>query len=414
MSEVIASYLIHDPSGNWEKKAEGIALGLTIGSWTNLPLLEQEQLKKHKGRVVSIAPLQDCDRVNQYLDKQVAQAIIKIAYPAANFSADLPAVLTTVFGKLSLDGKVKLIDLEFHGDLLQAFPGPRFGVEGIRKKLGVYDRPLVMSIFKGVIGRDIQYLTEQLREQALGGVDLVKDDEILFDNELTPFEKRIVEGKRVLDEVYEETRHRTLYAVNLTGRTFELKEKARRAAELGADALLFNVFAYGLDVLQALREDDEIGLPIMAHPAVSGASTPSEFYGFSYSLLLGKLLRITGADFSLFPSPYGSVALPFEDAVSISDELIHPSKQLKQSFPVPSAGIHPGMVPLLIRDFGIDSVINAGGGVHGHPDGAAGGGRAFRDAIDAVLNGQTLQEAAQQSESLKKAIELWGTVEVTS
>jgi 2,3-diketo-5-methylthiopentyl-1-phosphate enolase len=414
MSEVIASYLIHDPLGNWEKKAEGIALGLTVGSWTNLPLLEQEQLKKHKGCVVSITPLQDCERVNQYLDKPVAQAIIKIAYPAANFSADLPAILTTVFGKLSLDGKVKLIDLEFHRDLLQAFPGPRFGIEGIRNKLGVYGRPLVMSIFKGVIGRDIPYLTEQLREQALGGVDLVKDDEILFDNELTPFEKRIVEGKRVLEEVYAETGQRTLYAVNLTGRTFELKEKAKRAAELGADALLFNVFAYGLDVLQALREDDDVALPIMAHPAVSGASTPSEFYGFSYSLLLGKLLRIAGADFSLFPSPYGSVALPFEDAVSISDELVRISKPLKQSFPVPSAGIHPGMVPLLIHDFGIDSVINAGGGVHGHPDGAAGGGRAFRDAIDAVLNGQTLQEAAQQSEPLKKAIELWGTVEVTA
>ncbi|WP_078409210.1 2,3-diketo-5-methylthiopentyl-1-phosphate enolase [Priestia abyssalis] len=414
MSEVIASYLIHDPSGDLEKKAEGIALGLTVGSWTNLPLLEQKQLQKHKGRVVSVSPLQDCERVNQYLDKQMTQAIIKIAYPAVNFSADLPAVLTTVFGKLSLDGKVKLIDLDFHPELLQAFPGPRFGIEGIREKLGVYDRPLVMSIFKGVIGRDIEYLTEQLREQALGGVDLVKDDEILFDNELTPFEKRITEGKRVLDEVFEQTGHRTLYAVNLTGRTFELKEKAKRAAELGADALLFNVFAYGLDVLQALREDDDIALPIMAHPAVSGASTPSEFYGFSYSLLLGKLLRIAGADFSLFPSPYGSVALPFEDAVSISDELVFASKQLKQAFPVPSAGIHPGMVPVLMHDFGIDSVINAGGGVHGHPDGAAGGGRAFRDAVDAVLNGQTLEQAAEQSEPLRKAIELWGTVEVPS
>ena len=41
--------------------------------------------------------------------------------------------------------------------------------------------------------------------------------------------------------------------------------------QAGADILLFNVFAYGLDVLQSLAEDDEIPVPIMAHPAVSGA-----------------------------------------------------------------------------------------------------------------------------------------------
>lgn len=196
MSEIVASYLLHDEKGNFEKKAEGIALGLTVGSWTNLPQLEQEQLRKHKGRVVDITPLEDCDRVNNYLEQTTKQAIVKIGYPLSNYTNDLPAILVTVFGKLSLDGKVKLLDLEFSQEALAAFPGPRFGIEGIREKLKVYDRPLVMSIFKGVIGRDMDYLTEQLRAQALGGVDLVKDDEILFDNELTPFEKRITEGKK--------------------------------------------------------------------------------------------------------------------------------------------------------------------------------------------------------------------------
>ncbi len=79
--------------------------------------------------------------------------------------------------------------------------------------------------------------------------------------------------------------------------------------QAGADILLFNVFSYGLDVLQSLAEDDEIPVPIMAHPAVSGAYSASKLYGVSSPLLLGKLLRYAGADFSLFPSPYGSVAL---------------------------------------------------------------------------------------------------------
>ena len=131
-----------------------------------------------------------------------------------------------------------------------------------------------------MIGRNIGYLKTQLRDQAIGGVDIVKDDEILFENALTPLTKRIVSGKEVLQSVYETYGHKTLYAVNVTGRTFDLKENAKRAVQAGADILLFNVFAYGLDVLQSLAEDDEIPVPIMAHPAVSGAYSASSYMEF--------------------------------------------------------------------------------------------------------------------------------------
>lgn len=403
MSILTATYQLYGKPGSFEKKAEGIALGLTIGSWTNLPLLEQEQLKQHKGNVISIKEFEENPHP---LKSGLIKAEVSIAYPSANFSADLPAILTTVFGKLSLDGEVKLLDLDFSDELLKHFPGPRFGIEEIRHTLGVTGRPLLMSIFKGVIGRDLDYLSTQLRQQALGGVDLVKDDEILFDNPLTPFEKRIIAGKEVLTQVYEETGHRTLYAVNLSGRTSELRSKARKARELGADALLFNVHAYGLDVMQELAEDDDIALPLMAHPAFSGAFTSSSFYGLATPLALGKLTRYAGADFSLFPSPYGSVALEKSSALSLGEELTKKSS-LKRSFPVPSAGIHPGLVPLLMADYGIDSVINAGGGIHGHPAGAIGGGQAFRQAIDAVLQGETLEHASKQHEQLQTALELW-------
>jgi 2,3-diketo-5-methylthiopentyl-1-phosphate enolase len=405
MSEVIAKYLIHDKKGNFEKKAEGIALGLTVGSWTDLPKLDQQQLQKHKGSVTKITVLGE----NKSGEKI---ATIEIAYPSVNFSDDLPAILTTVFGKLSLDGKVKLIDLNFANELKKSFPGPGFGVEGIREQLGVHDRPLLMSIFKGIIGRDLSFLADQLREQALGGVDIIKDDEILFENPLTPLEKRLTTSLRVLNDVYEKTGHRSLYAVNLTGRTYTLKDQARKAAELGANALLFNVFAYGIDVLQALTEDPEINIPIMAHPAVSGALTSSNEYGISNELLLGKLLRAAGADLVLFPSPYGSVALERETALGVAQELVDENQPYKKAFPVPSAGIHPGLTAILYKDFGIDSVINAGGGIHGHPDGARSGGKAFRDAIQGVVLGKQLTEVYESSVDFRLAVDLWGYKEV--
>lgn len=404
MTEVIATYQVYGSPNSFDKKAEGIALGLTIGSWTDLPLLEQTQLKKHKGQTISI---QQFENELHPTNKSHIRAEIKIAFPSANFSPDIPAILTTIFGKLSLDGEIKLLDVQLSTELQSKFPGPQFGISKIRDMLGITNRPLLMSIFKGVIGRDEEFFTNQLKAQALGGVDLVKDDEILFENELLPFKRRIIIGRQVLDQTFQQTGHRTLYAANLSGRTGNLIDQALYAKENGADALLFNVHTYGLDVMQELVEHKDIQLPIMAHPAFSGSFISSPNYGVASSTMLGTLTRLAGADFSLFPSPYGSVALEKQQALNIATQCTNENGLLK-TFPVPSAGIHPSLVPQLIQDFGIDSIINAGGGVHGHPDGAISGGLAFRHAIDGVLQGQSLEQIATESEPLAKAIGIWG------
>lgn len=395
---VTATYLF--PTHPEQRKiAEQHALGLTIGSWTDIQHLEQEQLKKHKGEVVSV-------------EKGEVKDTIKIYYPAANFSADLPAIFTTVYGKLSFFEGYELIDLTFDGELLAQFPGPRFGVKGIREQLNVSDRPLLKAIFKGVMGRDLSFFSAQLEELLAGGIDLIKDDEILFENELTPFYKRITTAKEIINRHYEHTGQRALYAVNLSGRTNELHEKAERAAELGANALLFNVHAYGLDALQTLRENNNINLPIVAHSALSGVLAGQAGGGFSYSLLVGKLTRLVGGDFSLFPSPYGNVAISKSDALAINQTLTE-ENGFEKTFAVPSAGIHPGMVPQLLKDFGDNLVVNAGGGIFGHPAGPTSGAQAFRAAIEASVNNIPLTEAAKTSEPLKRAIDQWGTV-VTS
>ena len=82
--------------------------------------------------------------------------------------------------------------------------------------------------------------------------------------------------------------------------------------------------------------------------------------------------------------------------------------KLASSFPVPSAGIHPGLVPLILRDFGKDVIVNAGGGIHGHPMGTIAGGQAFRQAIDATMQGITLREYALTHPELQSAIDTWG------
>ncbi|WP_215189350.1 2,3-diketo-5-methylthiopentyl-1-phosphate enolase [Exiguobacterium sp. s6] len=366
--------------------ADKIALELTVGTWTDLPHLEQEQLQAFRGEVVSTTHTDTTSRFT-------------IRYPLHNVSPDFSSILTTTFGKLSLDDSVRLIDLTLPETLASDFKGAKFGVDGIRELLGVQDRPLVMSIFKGVIGRDLAFLEQQLRDQFAGGIDIVKDDEILYDNPLTPSLERARIGADVIQAHFETTGKRVLYAITLSGPVFGLRDQALRLTEAGATALLFNVYTYGLDALRELANDPDIHVPILAHPAFAGALTGS----ISHSLLLGKLPRLAGADLTLFPSPYGSLATPRDEAFVIRDQSAEPHWS-KPILPVPSAGIHPGLVADIIRDFGTDVVINAGGGIHGHPDGAAAGARAFRQAIAHVL-GQT----EGQTDELDTALKAWAS-----
>lgn len=366
--------------------ADKIALELTVGTWTELPHLEQEQLQAYRGEVVSTTHTDTTSRFT-------------IRYPLHNVSPDFSSILTTTFGKLSLDDSIRLIDLTLPETLAPHFKGAKFGVTGIRELLGVHDRPLVMSIFKGVIGRDLAFLEKQLRDQFAGGIDIVKDDEILYDNPLTPSLERARIGADVIQAHFEATGKRVLYAITLSGPVFGLRDQALRLIEAGATALLFNVYTYGLDALRELANDSDIRVPILAHPAFAGALTGS----ISHSLLLGKLPRLAGADLTLFPSPYGSLATPRDEAFTIRDQSAEPHWS-KPILPVPSAGIHPGLVADIIRDFGTDVVINAGGGIHGHPDGAAAGARAFRQAIAHVL-GQT----EGQTDELDTALKAWAS-----
>jgi 2,3-diketo-5-methylthiopentyl-1-phosphate enolase len=397
---VYATYRLVDRPDKLKARADGIAIGLTVGSWTDLPQTKQAQIQRHCGIVEDIRTLETLGDGN-------VVAEITIGYPVINFTSTFSALLTTVFGKLSMDGIIKLVALDIPESFRRTFPGPKFGVAGVRDRLDVQDRPLLMSIFKSCIGNNLDELTMHFTEQALGGADLIKDDEIFFTETYASPEARVEAYAKAAERTRQETGKRVLYAVNLTGPVFELRDRARRLADLGAGALLVNVYAYGLDVLRELAEDPQVDVPIMAHPAVSGALYAAPNHGLAADIVLGELLRMAGADIVIYPSPYGSVTLPKEEGERLVDALRRPSVH-KPCLPAPSAGIHPGLVPILMRNFGQDLIINAGGGIHGHPGGATAGGRAFCAAIDAAMAGTPLPEAAKNSPELAQALEKWG------
>jgi ribulose-bisphosphate carboxylase large chain len=74
---------------------------------------------------------------------------------------------------------------------------------------------------------------------------------------------------------------------------------------------------------------------------------------------------------------------------------------------VSSGGLHPGHVPFLIKNLGKDLVIQAGGGIHGHPKGTIAGARAMRQAVEAVMKNKSLKEYSKSHEELREALNQW-------
>jgi 2,3-diketo-5-methylthiopentyl-1-phosphate enolase len=75
---------------------------------------------------------------------------------------------------------------------------------------------------------------------------------------------------------------------------------------------------------------------------------------------------------------------------------------------MPSAGVHPGLVDVLIDEYGKDTIIPTGGGMLGHPGGYTAGAKAIQQAIQAKMDNLSREKAAEIYPELKVALETWG------
>jgi ribulose-bisphosphate carboxylase large chain len=127
-------------------------------------------------------------------------------------------------------------------------------------------------------------------------------------------------------------------------------------------------------------------------------------------VVLVKVARIIGVDQLHVGTAVGKMAETKEEVLDNKKACKMPMFDIKPVLPVASGGLHPGMVTKLIEYFGNDVVIQAGGGIHGHPDGTIIGARALRQAVDAATQGIKLREYAETHPELQKALEKWSVL----
>ncbi len=408
---VIATYYLETGrSADIVKKISAIAVEQTTGTWVPVPEETPEMREKHVAKVVGIYEVPGHEfEVPGNLEAR--QFIFQLAYPAVNFGPQIPMLLSTVIGNISMSGKLKLLDLKFPKSFLNSFKGPKFGTQGIRELLGIPERPLLNNMIKPCTGYTPEVGARLFSQAIRGGVDIVKDDELIADPPFCPMVERVKLYMAEARRYYEETGNKVLYTVNITDRADKVKENAKRALDAGANALMINYLTAGITALQSLAEDPEINVPILAHLDFAGTMYESPYSGLSSYLILGKLARLAGADIVVYPSPFGKFPFLRERYLQIGHHLLGKWLHFKPTFPMPGGGVMPAVVPAIIRDLGKDCILGAGGAIHGHPMGPVAGGKAMRQAIDAALQGIPLREAAEQHPELKSAIEAWGLME---
>lgn len=406
---LLATYALDLPADvdPWARVSR-FAVGQTTGTWVEVPGLTDELRSEHEGRVVQVLPVPASDTTT-HAGGDTISYLATLAFPTMNFGASLPQLLNTLIGNdASTSVEAKLVDLQLPGSLESAFGGPRFGIAGVRELTGVSDRPLLLNMLKPCTGLAPADAAAIFQATALGGIDLIKDDELMGNTPYSTVLERVKLFTAAADEAFDTTGVRTVYLPNISDRPDRMLETAQRAVEAGARALMVAYTTVGLGAVEALA--DVVGVPILGHFAGAAPLYEGPRTGMSAPLATGLLPRLAGADLALVVSPYGGYPITRLQYLRTAHQLALPRPHLKPALPVIGGGVHPGTVTRFVGELGSDIVLGVGGAIQGHPDGAAAGVRAMRQAVDAALAGVSAEDAAKEHEELATALELWGTL----
>jgi ribulose-bisphosphate carboxylase large chain len=354
-------YGLRSPGGEREarERAEAVALEQTV----EVPraVADAAGVEHARGRVERLEPGGD----------GAWRAVV--AYPVETTSFDPAQLVNVLFGNTSLHGDVQCVDAELPPSLLEALQGPCFGIEGLRKSLGAYGRPLTCTAVKPM-GLSARALAELFGDFARAGIDVIKDDHGLADQSFCPFEERVEACQAMADRVARETGHRAIYAPNLIGPPGAVLSRLRFAESHGVGAVLTSPMLIGLPAFWELCQS-RASVPVIAHPSFGGAG------GLSPELLFGKLLRLLGADAVIFVSFGSRFAAGRERCRRIADTLRAPWGGLSPSLPVPAGGIAVEGAADVARFYGRDTMLLVGGDLQVEPGAVGRRSRAFVEAV---------------------------------
>ncbi|WP_182187548.1 RuBisCO large subunit C-terminal-like domain-containing protein [Pectinatus frisingensis] len=394
---VIASYIVFNSGmDRILRDAGNFAVGQTIGTWISVPGISEEMIQKYQGRVISVVSL-DGD----------GSFFIRVAFPQINFASSFTMMLTALVGNdVSTALQMKLIDIEFYNGALNEYTGPKQKMKDLRQLVNVYDRPIVLNMIKPCAGFSPEEGAKLFLASASGGVDLIKDDEILGSPSYNAVVKRTKLYLQMAEKVYENTGKKVIYLPNITGTPNQINDNAKAVIECGAKACLINFVFSGIDTLKEICDKYGDKLFIMSHYA-GAAVMNSPHSGIANSILLGLLPRLAGASSQMTMAPKISAYENIYDLYQIVQSQNMPMQHINPIITTVGGGITPINQEWFQQKLGKDIIIGIGGAIQGHPAGTTVGAKAAMRAVSASANNIPLDEAAIDCPELQSAIKLW-------
>ena len=363
----VATYSLKSSSSLMEA-AWNIAVGQSIGNPNVRNNWETEELFENHSCLI-------LEEEHELSKKNSGE--VKIAFPVVNTdwkSDGISHLICQLMGghtDIDIIERCRLVKLEISTPIKHHFLGPKFGLSGIRAFTGQFEKPILGSIVKPKIGITPEVLLDIVKQLVDGGVDFIKEDEIMSNPEICPLEERV---ELISNYLAKQTR-KVVFCHTINCDPHVLPDRLERVCQLGGNGVHINVFS-GLGVYNSIRKKD---FPIFLHLQSSGAKVftdSSHKFSISWPVIC-QLASLMGVD-TIQTGMIGGYSNDDQD------EILECLKVLRagNSTPVLSCGFHPGLVDYVTEKIGIDYLVNAGGAVHGHPGGSLSGAKAMRQAID--------------------------------
>jgi len=295
----------------------------------------------------------------------VGQNVVEVAFPASNFGKDFHInymMSVLMGGQMDIDHitKCRLVDLDLE-DVRENFPGPRYGIEGIRKMIGVHGRPLVGGIIKPKIGLSIIQLCDVVKQMADGGVDFIKEDEILNFQEWCPMEERVHAVSKVLEG------YNVIYAPCCTADDPRFPLHKVKAIHIN--------WWCGLGHYRIMRLHVPYAPAIFFQKSGDKVITTGP-YSIDYAVIC-KLVNWVGCDFAHVGMLGGYMD---EGPLELRRRVV----ALGNTLPSFSCGATPESVEEIHKLFGNDIMVTSGGYIHSYQHGITKAVQQFRRACEKV------------------------------
>jgi ribulose-bisphosphate carboxylase large chain len=351
---VLATYRIRGEAADVDAALAHLCVEQTVEFPADL--IADDDIRAHViARVEEVRPIGDVG------SGPAADADVSFAVEVSSF--ELPQLCNMLFGNISLRPGVRLLDVQLPASVLDRFRGPRFGAAGVRELVGATDRALLATALKPM-GQPLTELAAMAGDLAANGIDLIKDDHGLASQPFAPFRERVERCAAAVREANDRTGGRAVYLPSLNVPADRLEDAVRFSLEHGAGGLMVLPGLHGFDAVRALAEDDDVAVPLMAHPSLLGSLVVAPDSGMDHGLVFGTLVRLAGCDLSVFPNAGGRFSFSRDACGRIAAALRAPLGSLRDALPAPAGGMTLERVPEMIATYGADVALLIGGELH--------------------------------------------------